>query len=90
MESRFSQTIIGGLERAVFRGALADNVEFVLDAMQTISDEAADWGDEPTSVFFAGLAEAVHAFSRSSRLVSDRANAVRPTNAATVSPPAGA
>jgi hypothetical protein len=86
MESQFSPTIIEGFELAAFRGALADNVECVLDAMQAISDEASGWGDEPTAVFFAGLADAVQAFSRSSRLVSDSADAVRPTNAAMVSP----
>ena len=78
-----------GLQLAVFRGALSDNVEFLLDAMQVISDEASNWGDEPTAVFFAGLADAVQAFSRSNQLVSDKADAVRPTNAATASRPSG-
>ena len=71
-----------GLAPAVFRGALADNVQFLLDAMQAISDEASYWGDEPTAVFFAGLADAVHAFSRFSQLANESADAVLPTSAA--------
>lgn len=70
-----------GFEPAVFRATLAENVEFVLDAMQAISDEATGWGDEPTAVFFAGLADAMHAFARSSQLGSDSTDAVRLTRA---------
>ncbi len=85
METRSSASIIEGFELVAFRAALAENVEFVLDAMQAISDEASGWGDESTAVFFSGLADAVQAFSRSSRLVSESAVAVRPTNTAMAS-----
>lgn len=66
----------------MFRATLAENVEFLVEAMQAVSDEAAHWGDEATAIFFAGLADAVLAFSRSSRLVSASAQAVRSTSAA--------
>lgn len=75
MDSHTSFNTWLALEPAVFRATLAENVEFLLEAMQAVSDEAAHWGDEATTIFFAGLADAVLAFSRSSRLVNASAEA---------------